>query len=102
MKRNPKPLASQGGNPYLKRVYAVFPGVKAVGRGPRTLEKVAFPDAEPTHQVTYVTREDQALTTDFQATATRCIRILRSRPWVGSTNRFYTDFAPTDLRVERF
>ena len=29
-------------------------------RGPS--EKVEFPDAEPTHQVTYTTREDQALT----------------------------------------
>ena len=51
------------GKPLLKTRSMLFcrgEGGWGGDRGPS--EKVAFPDAEPTHQVTYVTREDQALT----------------------------------------
>ena len=61
-------------------------------RGPSA--KVEFPHAEPTHQVTYATREDQA-PTGSPETGTPCIPTRRSPPWAGSTGPSCTGCAPT-------
>ncbi|MCY4144539.1 MAG: MaoC/PaaZ C-terminal domain-containing protein [Gammaproteobacteria bacterium] len=51
------------GNPIFKNKSSMFIRGEGGWGGERgSGEKVVFPDAEPTHKVTYATREDQALT----------------------------------------
>ena len=63
-------------------------------RGPSA--KVRYPDAEPTHQVTYATRQDQALTYRLSGgPAIRCTRTHRLQLEAASPNRSCMGCVPT-------
>ena len=84
------------GKPLLKTRSMLFcrgEGGWGGDRGPSA--RVEYPDDEPSHQVTYQTREDQALTYRLSATAIRCIRIRRSLRVAASRSRSCTACAPT-------
>ena len=90
------------GKPLLKTRSMLFcrgEGGWGGDRGPS--EKLQYPDDEPTHQVTYKTRQDQALTYRLSGDRNPCIRTRRSRPGADSRSPFCTACAPTASRAGR-